>query len=369
MPLQEEQSFKFIHILLWASLFWILMGGLHLGSLYLEMPAADRSAYLTPERWGLFIWAYLCWSFFTAIVYRVLERTLAAKNYWQLVVCCLLLAPAWLMAVACIRHFLAAFLWGHPVAPIGQVLQDEPPFMYVFNLFKIIMTYGVCGAIVSVRRVNQARIALLQAQREAAQLSAQHAQMELQGLHAQLSPHFLFNALNSIVSLARQNAMQNVVTTLTHLADLLRYALANAGKNLVPLADELEFTQHYIALQTLRFAGKFNYTLQDDVQHQLILCPPFCVQTLIENVFAHNELTRDNPVHISVVITKEADKIHIQVTNSLATTIDSAGTGLALANIRSRLFILFGTDAQLQIRQSTCEYTAQISLPVRTNHD
>lgn len=212
-------------------------------------------------------------------------------------------------------------------------------------------------------------MSVLKLQREAAQALEKNSRYQLQALQAQLSPHFLFNSLNSISAMARNHENQRIIKVVANLADLLRYAIAGAKQEQVLLAEELKFTEDYIALQAVRFEGCFTFTSRLNLTRPTIFCPPFCIQTLVENVFAHTEMTQAKPIAISVTLAEQGSSLLITVENSPLVATNNEGAGCALNNLRERLVLLYGEDAKLETYVDNKMFSAQILLPLGQAHD
>lgn len=363
-----QRTKSYFRIFFYASIFWIVIGLLHLGSLYLEQLQSDQLDYPSPEKWALFISAYFTWSFLTTFLYFIIEKNPPSKENFRWLIYLFLTTLAWLLIITLTRQYLGSILWGQPPKAVFTMLNSDP-FLYLFNLLKVIMTYGACTGIFYYSRMQDAKLALLDLRRVAAETLDKKSRFQLQALQAQLSPHFLFNSLNSISAMARNQENARIVTTVAHLADLLRYTIEGTSQTEVVLDDELNFTQHYIALQTIRFDGCFHYSSEINLIDAYVFCPPFCIQTLVENVFAHNELSQSNPILIQVQVKKENEALVIRVNNSLSLPAKSEGAGIALKNLQERLELLYGSRAQLFTLVDQHLFSVTIILPLRYEHD
>src|SRR5258705_3983791 len=121
----------------------------------------------------------------------------------------------------------------------------------------------------------------------AAQLETQLAQAQLQTLKMQLHPHFLFNTLNGIAGLVRDSRNKAAVDMLAGLSDLLRYTLENAGKQEVPLKEELEFLELYLDIQQMRFSDRLKVEMHIEPEVLNALVPNLILQPLVENAIRH----------------------------------------------------------------------------------
>lgn len=131
----------------------------------------------------------------------------------------------------------------------------------------------------------------------------ENAVLQLDQLKEKMNPHFLFNSLNSLHVLIESNPdlSQEFVFK---LAEVYRYLLENKEGNLVKVKDEIKFLEHYIFLQEIRFKNSLKVSI-DNTTDDLILfkkIPFLSLQTLVENAIKHNQITKDNPLHIEIII-------------------------------------------------------------------
>jgi len=356
-------------LFIYAALFWMAMGLLHVVSLWLEEPVAYRMEFLSKQRITLFVSAYLCWSFLTVFLYYLIESNPPSKNNIRWIINLAITSLVWLVLITLINQSLSQFLWGQKLKPISSMLVSMPPFLHVFNLVKILLVYSVCAGIFFYRHMQESRIELLRIEREHAQHLEKQLRFQLQALQSQLSPHFLFNCLNTISSLARSQNIPAITTAIANLGSLLRYTLEATNQTRVYLEEEIRFTQHYIALQHIRFTNCFQCDFEISVADTYIVCPPFCLQTLVENVFAHNDLSQSQPIHIAVKIVEQQSSLHIRVENSPLQPSGSETTGLGLNNLRERLHLLYGERSQVQAAATEKGFAASVIFPAGNEHD
>lgn len=109
---------------------------------------------------------------------------------------------------------------------------------------------------------------------------------QLKALQSQLNPHFLYNALQSIGTLALKKNVPQVYTLVTHLSKIMRYGM-NIDEDMVPLTKEIDYIKAFLLLQKERFGEQFEYTIQFDQEDGKILIPKMLLQPIIENYFKH----------------------------------------------------------------------------------
>lgn len=209
----------------------------------------------------------------------------------------------------------------------------------------------------------------------AARLGEDLAQAHLRALQAQLNPHFLFNALNSIVTLiGRDPALAQ--TLVVRLADLLRATLKAGELQEVPLAQELEVTRRYLDIEQVRFADRLRVTWPDDVPNALV--PAFALQPLVENALLHGIARQSIPGEVAITTrtspAANGDQLVLTVRDTgpglRSTSTSPRGTGTGLANLRARLSRLYGDGAVLALHErAEGGVEAVLRLPLRAAAD
>lgn len=174
------------------------------------------------------------------------------------------------------------------------------------------------------------------------------AEAELTWLKNQLNPHFLFNSLNNISSLTQIDP-DEAQEAIAQLSDLLRYALYESNKPLVPLAGEVEFMHNYISMMRLRCPASTVVEEEMGVRggdqgadaSQLQIAPLLFI-SFIENAFKHGT-SNSQPSHIVIRLRVEEGKIvfECQNTNFPKNDNDRSGSGVGLENTRRRLDLLY----------------------------
>src|SRR5580698_7227425 len=189
----------------------------------------------------------------------------------------------------------------------------------------------------------------------AAQLEAQLANAKIAALRMQLNPHFLFNTMNSISSLMRID-IEAADSLLEQLSSLLRMTLERRDVQLIPLHDEIEFTETYLAMQDCRYAGRVTRRLTVDPDLHDALVPAMILQPIIENAYVHGLSKLDRGGQLSIEVLKDGEWVKALVTNSglgLGVEPDKQLNGhrVGLANVRNRLRLHYGDGCAFSIRE------------------
>jgi two-component system sensor histidine kinase AlgZ len=193
-------------------------------------------------------------------------------------------------------------------------------------------------------------------------LSPAIAEARLQALQARIRPHFLFNSLNAVLSLIRQEP-KRAEAALEDLADLFRVVMGD-NRELSPIAREVELCRQYLELEQLRLGERLKVAWRIDKMPPDALVPPLVLQPLLENAVYHGIEPRVEPGEISIDIYTTRNELHAVLRNPYEQEGNHhAGNKMALANIRERLQLHFDAEARLDtlVREDT--YQVHIVLP------
>ncbi len=202
------------------------------------------------------------------------------------------------------------------------------------------------------------------AERRALEAEVAARDAELAALKAQLNPHFLFNSLNSVASLAGSDPAR-ARTMCIELADYLRGTLDERGARLQPLARELAQVRRYLNVEMVRYGDRLRVVelIADDCLDEGV--PPLILQPLVENALKHGiaGLVEGGEVHIGAA--RRGDRLTLWVENPVDPDGGRrGGSGIGLVNVRERLAKVFGDGARLRHGRSGNTYRAEVSLPL-----
>jgi len=200
-----------------------------------------------------------------------------------------------------------------------------------------------------------------------AQLLAQ-SEARVQALQATIRPHFLFNSLNTIASLIPDDPVGAERAT-EDLADLFRGSMRRSD-SLISLVDELGLARKYLQMEQRRLGERLSIDWQVSELPKGASVLPLTLQPLLENAVAHGIQPRTAGGEVRVYGRSEKDNIVITICNPLGPDDHiSKGHGIALANIRERLRLAFGSTASLITHQDNEQYLAVLSMPYVENTD
>jgi len=176
-----------------------------------------------------------------------------------------------------------------------------------------------------------------------AKLVRKQMQLQFEALRTQLSPHYLFNSLNTISSLIYKDVDQTE-EYIRKLANSYKYILASDKIKLIRLEEELEFIQDYCFLLKIRFGEAFKFEITNPDQGLNELIPPISIQILIENAVKHNVFDDENPLFVEIIITSQK----VVVKNKIMKTPASRESfKIGLSNIKKRYKVF--TDKAIKV--------------------
>jgi two-component system LytT family sensor kinase len=186
---------------------------------------------------------------------------------------------------------------------------------------------------------------------------------ELKFLRSQINPHFLFNVLNNMVSLARQKSDQ-LEPSLIKLSGIMRYMLYESDENKVPVSKEVEYLQHYVALQQLRFDDQLRIETSIEMNDTEYLLAPMLLISFVENAFKHGTGLNPDPF-IKISLRVHDQVLQFDVVNSFeegAMTSKDKESGIGLQNVQTRLELLYPKQHLLSFKKENNLFHVSLTL-------
>jgi len=226
--------------------------------------------------------------------------------------------------------FPFGWLPGMTAGTMWQALMNPNRFGMEIVLYGFV--FGIIGVVQYQIRAQQEAIKSLELQR---QLSAAH----LRALQMQLEPHFLFNTLNAITTLVEFGRRDQAVEMLSHLNAILKSTLKRTTPEKVPLSQELEIIENYLAIEQVRFADRLRIEIKVDPSALDSLVPCFLLQPIVENAIRHGIAHCESDGVVEASARREGGHLHLEVrdTGSGANGHSKPGSGIGLKNTRERL--------------------------------
>jgi signal transduction histidine kinase len=345
-PLQRSALLK------WTAIIgvWVFIGLVYAAPIYLEVRSEGMGHSLVKVfAWGILTW--LAWAPLQPAIVWLARRYSLLGGVWKRSL--LVHIPAFIVCSA--LHSAAAVAITLTIKPwdnMGYPTTFWPRFLsrmqgsFGGDLLIYGGIVGVCYAIDYYQKYREREFA-------ATQLEAQLAQAQLDSLRMQLQPHFLFNTLNGIVGLVRDNKNDAAVRMLVGLSDLLRHALEHSDRQEVQLREELNFIKLYLSIQQMRFPDRLQIDLDIDPATSKALVPNFVLQPLIENALRHGIGRSAGAGSIGISSRRENGSLLITVSDNGAGLPNhwqlKTNCGIGLANTAARLQQLYGENHRFDI--------------------
>ncbi len=200
-----------------------------------------------------------------------------------------------------------------------------------------------------------------------ARLETRLVRASLDALKMQLHPHFLFNTLNSITSLIRNDRTREAEEVVAGLGELLRRSLQHRQEALEPLEDDLEFLHHYLEIESIRFQDRLKVEIDIAQDCLCALVPSLMLQPLVENAMKHGFSRDQEAALLRISAVREGSLLRLCVYNDgppLPRDAAVLNSGIGIQNTRARLQMLYGGEACLTLcDQPPRGVRAEISLP------
>lgn len=200
----------------------------------------------------------------------------------------------------------------------------------------------------------------------AARLENRLSEARLESLRMQLHPHFLFNALNTVVMQMRREAHERALDLLLRFSELLREIL-EMRRSMIPLHEEIELARRYLSIESARFGDRLGVMIDEDPAAADALVPTLLLQPLVENAFRHGVDRREDDVTVRLSTTREGNSVTIQIRNDGPRLSEGwsgeKDEGMGLTLTRKRVEEAFGDEATVVIRNEDRGVLVGLSLP------
>jgi len=185
---------------------------------------------------------------------------------------------------------------------------------------------------------------------------------ELAFLRSQISPHFIFNVINSVVALSRIDPPA-VEPTLIELSQLLRYMLYVTDETQITMGQKANYLNSYVRLQQLRFGKEVKVSLHLNIRAPEKTIEPMLLVPFVENAFKHGTTDVEHPeINVSLVSDGRALNFTVDNTYNPAVVLQDDDHGIGLANVKRRLALLYPGTHNLSIRQDEHHYFVNLQI-------
>ena len=342
-----------------ALAFWTALGLLESSAAWLRTRGTRNITWATALKNNMPWW--LLWAALMPIAFWLARRLPLTRDRW-LRNGLLHLAAA--LAVSSVHLIVEGVIYFHSVPP-GIYPSQSAVWRQFFANFIVLDVVTYC-AIVGAWHAWDFHRRYQQSALHSARLELGLSEARMQALRAELNPHFFFNALNAVSGLVRRRENDAAVTLLARLGELLSETLDHSRPPEIPLREELDLLERYLAIERARFGDRLTVRIEHDGASADALVPTFILQPLVENAIRHGIAREAGQGKVEVRARREGDALLLAVLDSGAGLSASRGEGIGLSNTRARLDGLYGASASLVLENAEAGGAcARIRMPYR----
>ena len=336
---------------LWIAAIWCA-GGLFDASQTVLIMHAEGRHHPWPPLFATELASWLPWALATPLVVALARRYPIVRG---LSVRTLSVHLAAFAAISAVAETWSAWLqvlfnpWGNRRWP---TFIDTWSTTLIFQALTFFIAYTL---ILTVTYLVDARESIARQTTETARLNEELSRAQLATLRSQMEPHFMYNTLNSIAGLVRDQRGDAAVSMIVGLSEFLRRASEDSHRSQVTLAEEVEYLQRYLEIQRVRFGERLQVSVDIPTELLRAQVPNLLLQPLVENAIKHGISKRVVGGTVRVAGTCQNGNLCLSVYNdgpSLFTDLQETHTGVGIGNLRTRLQILHGNDSGLQLRRA-----------------
>lgn len=296
--------------------------------------------------------SWLPWALATPLVMRVARRYPIGRGTSVRTICVHLAVFAALCAIAGTWDAALQALfnpWDYPKRP---AFVETWTMTLLYQALTFLIAYAL---VVSITLVVDARESMAHQISETARLNEELSKAQLAALRRQIEPHFMYNALNSIAGLVRDQRNDAAVNMVVGLSEFLRRSTEDSHRSQVALQEEVEYLQRYLEIQKARFGERLQVSVDIPAELQRAQVPNLLLQPLVENAIKHGISKRVAGGAVRVVGSRRDSSLCLSIYNDgpgLPSDWEATQTGVGLRNLRTRLQILHGGESELQLKRA-----------------
>lgn len=289
-------------------------------------------------------------------LYWLLPKLLLKKRYWQygILLTTIILIIAYFTALALYYYFNSIYE-PHLKGIFFASLEG-----YIFLLTELTMLVAITSVFYLLKEWYQK-------ERRLKELENKNLITELSVLKSQVNPHFLFNALNSVYVLIKDD-QEKARKTLANISELLSHQLYDGNKEIVSLDKELNHIKNYIALEKVRQGKKvqIHWQLEGDINGKTIA--PMLLIPFVENAFKHGLKSGLDPYSVDIQIKMDNNKLYFTCSNQYKKNGQQSSTGgVGLINVKRRLALLYAKIHDLKIDEHEDLFQVKLNLVLNEN--
>lgn len=324
---------------------WVLPAAASTIGVYFVSPAFNEDMGMA-EAFLANLIAWMTWALWVPVILWLADRLPLERNRWATSVGVHILGA---LVVGSIQVFLfqlvlQKFSLVNPAWTAGSLFAVGTRY-YAGQM--LVVYFAIVGAHAAIRLHAAYRTQAEMASR----LEADLVNAQLHALRSQLNPHFLFNALNSVVTLIGRDT-QGAQRMIVRLSELLRATLAAGDGSEVQLRQELELVERYLDIERIRFGNRLSVTVDVPAELMSATVPALLLQPLVENAITHGISQISTTGVVSVRAWVEGRMLHLEVRDNGPGPFVKAkrpGSGIGVSNLRARLERLYGGEQSIEL--------------------
>ncbi len=348
----------------WIVAIWLAYALFDASQTVLVMHAVGRDAWLVI--FGTAFVSWLPWVLATPFIISLARRYAITRDrvvstvgvHLATLTVVSLIASAWFATLQMLFN-----PWRYP---------QHPTFIEAWRTsfpYQVLPYMIVYGLIWFITLIVDARARMTRQTTETARLNEELSKAQLAALRRQIEPHFMFNTLNSIAGLVREQRNDAAVSMIVGLSEFLRRATQDSHRSQVTLAEEVEYLQRYLDIQKVRFGERLQVSVDISPEALHAQVPDLLLQPLVENAIKHGIAKRVAGGAVRVTGACANGNLRLSVYNdgpSDPADSQSTVTGVGLSNLRTRLRILHGDESELELKRAASgEAEVIVTLPLR----
>ncbi|HKE94731.1 MAG TPA: histidine kinase [Povalibacter sp.] len=349
----------------WIAALWGVVGVFEASQAVLIMRFAENKQHAWPPLFATELATWLPWALATPWVISLARRYPIVRPTVRTVAVHLgafaaisMIAEVWSAALQVLFN-----PWGNRRPP---TFWDTWSITLLYQVLIFLVAYAL---ILAITYLVDSRESIARQATETARLNEELSRAQLAALRRQMEPHFMFNALNSIAGLVRDHRNDAAVSMIVGLSEFLRRASEDSHRSQVTLAEEVEYLQRYVDIQKVRFGDRLKVSV--DIQAELLdaQVPGLLLQPLVENAIKHGIAKRVSGGTVRVAGAHRNGNLCLRVYNDgpgFPAEWETQSAGVGLANLRTRLQILYGDASGLSMtRAGPHGVEVVVTLPLR----
>lgn len=237
-------------------------------------------------------------------------------------------------------------------------------FISYYSLLDLGKFFTVFIGLSSLLKLSKEWFKLIDSKKKLSEVEKEKAEIELKALRAQVNPHFLFNSLNVLYSLALKESKESP-DAIIRLSDILRYVIYDSNKDYVKVSSEIKLIRDYLALQGYRIddSSEINFQSQSDIDNDIA---PMLLLPLVENSFKHGIKGDIKNTYVKINLSSDSSGIRFEIENNsveLHKKEENNEGGVGLDNVKHRLELIYPENHELDIISTQEAFKVILFLP------